>query len=88
MKVFFIEVNAYRTDTSTGFANSWAIYRCESLAQRNFILRNGLYCRRGSSPERSLLGIRIPTGQAVRHVLTLKRMGGYVIETIDINKSY
>lgn len=64
---YYVAVNAYRSSTSNGFANTWGIYRCRSRKQQREILERGLpvhdcwYQDRDTgerSPMFSTLGVR------------------------------
>ena len=64
----YIAINAYRTSTSEGFANTWHTYTCSREQQRR-LLREGLTvrdsCLLDSAGERhpmlSTMGIRLAT---------------------------
>jgi hypothetical protein len=42
MRNYYVAVNAYRSSTDNGFANTWRVWRAESQAAQRRILRDGL----------------------------------------------
>lgn len=71
---YFVAVNSYRSSTSSGFANTWRVWECDSAAHQRRILRDGLpvsdvqhLSRTGRrSPVFSTVGIRSATPTEIR----------------------
>ena len=71
---YYLAINHYRSSTSEGFVNTWAIYRASAAEQRR-ILRDGLPVRDQwllasdgtRSPIYSTMGVRRATRTEIRH---------------------
>lgn len=74
---YFVAVNAYRSSTDHGFANTWGVMRCESAKQQRHILNVGLPVGdqwwEDSDGKRhasiSTMGIRAATRSEIREAL-------------------
>lgn len=74
MKTNWIAINQYRSSTSDGFGNTWAIYRCQPETRKR-LLAEGLpvadQCVLRSDGTRetsySTMGIRAATAQEIRN---------------------
>lgn len=72
----YIAINSYRSSTSNGFSNTWAVYHC-TRKDRNRILNEGLPVRDACSIDNngiktevySTMGISVASKQQIRDLL-------------------
>jgi hypothetical protein len=72
---YFVAVNAYRSSTDNGFANTWRIYECFDKAHQHRVFKRGLPVRDQEyiddnghrRPCTSTMGVRVARAAEIRN---------------------